>query len=314
MHSVLLVDDELNILSGLKVIISWERLGCKIVGTALNGVEGYELALRLKPEIIVTDIKMPYLDGLQMITRLKAAACPAHYIVLSGYSEFEYAKKGIELGVNDYILKPVEEVELEECLRKITAAIEISRKKNAEMEHLRKIADQNRENLRQLVLRDIIDAGSENPESLRELLMMIDFPVAAAQYVSLLAEFGPEGGWEEELTPKFTATIREVMGESCRVDVFAYSATQFGLILSMVYSIDAANFTKKLDQIRSGLTRHGRGDLTIGAGEIYTAITGISKSFEEARYALGYQIIKGKNRVIIYDEVAKYLKRWGKYR
>lgn len=305
LYSVIIVDDEMNIISGLRVIIDWERLGCQIVGTALNGVEGFDLAMRVKPDIIVTDIRMPYRDGLQMIAGLKAAACPAHFIILSGYSEFEYAKKGIELGVNYYILKPVEETELEESLGKVIAAIEAGRQSEAEVERLRKAADRNRESLRELVLRDIIDAGSENPESLRELLALIEFPVVDTHYLSLVIELATEGDWGEGPAERAAETIREVLGKSYRVDAFMYAPAQVAVILCHNGPVDRTDVTRKLYEIRYCLAGRGQGEVTIGAGSGQREIAGISKSFEEARYALSYQIIKGKNRVIGYDEIAK---------
>ncbi len=304
MYSVLLVDDETNILSGLQRIIAWDKLGCQIVGTAPNGLIGCEMALELKPDIIVTDIRMPYLDGLEMIAKLKAVACPAHFIVLSGYSEFEYAKKGIELGVNFYILKPVEETELEESLRRVIATLESDRQNHAVVEQLRQTAERNRESLREFVLRDIIDAGSENAESLRELLLMIGFPVADTQYLSLLFEWGAEGQCQEGITTQWLAILADWLGGSCRIDAFRYTPSQLAVILAK-RRLNPAELAKKLFDIRYCCAERSRGELTIGMGRIYSEITGISRSFEEARYALSYQMIKGKNRVIVYEEIAK---------
>lgn len=124
---VLIVDDEKGIAQGLTSIIDWSRHDCEIVGLAHNGQAGFELAMSMEPEVIVTDIRMPRMDGLEMIRLLKDRNHPAKFIILSGFSEFEYAKRGMQLGINHYVLKPVEETELEQSIAEITAQIRAMR-------------------------------------------------------------------------------------------------------------------------------------------------------------------------------------------
>ncbi len=125
------MDDEKGIVEGLKIIIERNMLNCKIVGCAYNGVEGSIKIMQLKPDIVITDICMPQADGLEMIKELKNKGCEAKFIILSGHSEFEYAKKGIALGVKFYINKPVEEDELFDSINKV---IEDISKEKAQIE------------------------------------------------------------------------------------------------------------------------------------------------------------------------------------
>lgn len=138
MYTILIADDEMGITEGLKIIIKRVVSDCEIVGVAFNGVEGYNIAMELKPDIIITDIVMPQVNGLDMIKNLKEAGCNSRFIILSGYSEFEYAKKGIEQGVKFFITKPVEEEEIQECLVKVFKEIANERVKTEEIESLRK--------------------------------------------------------------------------------------------------------------------------------------------------------------------------------
>ncbi len=127
MYKVLLVDDENRITRGLRQIIPWEKLNCVVAGTAYNGEAGLQLAEELKPDILITDIHMPYMDGLEMIALLKPRHRAMKYIILSGYSDFKYAQRGIQLGVDNYVLKPVDERELESSIRKAISDIEEER-------------------------------------------------------------------------------------------------------------------------------------------------------------------------------------------
>lgn len=116
MYSVLVAEDEVIIRKGIIFSINWEKLGIKLIGEADNGEEGIKLIEELKPDIVITDINMPITDGLEMIKRTKNLE-PYSAIIISGYSDFEYAKEAINYGVSGYLLKPYSEEELEETIR-----------------------------------------------------------------------------------------------------------------------------------------------------------------------------------------------------
>jgi len=105
MIKVLIADDELVVRIGLKTTIDWEANGFTIVGEAINGKDAVELFHKLKPDILVTDIKMPIMDGLEVIQQLKSEHCLFKALILSHYDDFDFARKAINLGASDYILK-----------------------------------------------------------------------------------------------------------------------------------------------------------------------------------------------------------------
>ena len=116
LYKVFIIDDEWTIAKGLEKLIDWASMDCMTVCFA-NSLAAYESAMHDAPDIIVADIKMPYLDGLELIGKLRAADIRSEAIMISGYSEFDDAKKGIQLGVNAYISKPVEQEEIKAAIR-----------------------------------------------------------------------------------------------------------------------------------------------------------------------------------------------------
>lgn len=106
MYKTLLVDDEELVIDGMKRRIDWDSLGISICGSANDGQEALAIALKAHPNIVITDINMPIMDGLMLIEDLKKNNIECEILVLSGYSDFEYAQKAMHYGVSDYLLKP----------------------------------------------------------------------------------------------------------------------------------------------------------------------------------------------------------------
>ncbi|MBR4225117.1 MAG: response regulator [Oscillospiraceae bacterium] len=116
MLKVLLVDDEPNVRAGIKMMIPWVEIGCEVIGEADDGDDGLNKIMTLHPDIVIADIKMPGKTGIEMTEAAKALGFKGKVIILSGYSDFAYAKDAIQLGVENFILKPVDEDELTEAI------------------------------------------------------------------------------------------------------------------------------------------------------------------------------------------------------
>lgn len=122
MLKVLIVEDEEMIRQGIILTVDWSALNCAVVGQAANGEEGLEKVRELKPDLIITDIKMPCMDGIQMVTKLREAGNQAKVIILTAYDSFTYAQNALRLGAVDYLLKPFHDGDLEEAVLRIQGA------------------------------------------------------------------------------------------------------------------------------------------------------------------------------------------------
>lgn len=130
MWKVVIVDDDRHVLAGMKQSIPWEDLNAEWAGDATNGADGLELIQSVQPDVIITDIYMPIMDGLEMIEQLRESDFAGKVIILSGYSDFEYARKSLRLNVHDYLSKPVSLPTLHAVLSKALAELgeELARK------------------------------------------------------------------------------------------------------------------------------------------------------------------------------------------
>ena len=132
MYQVFLLDDEPWILIELKNLIDWTEYGFVVGGEAQDGIRGLERIERLKPDLIVSDIRMPGMDGLELLERLREKGIGAEVIFVSGYSDFEYARRALRFGCTDYLLKPIEEKELTECLIKLKKKLDLEKEEKTE--------------------------------------------------------------------------------------------------------------------------------------------------------------------------------------
>lgn len=129
MIKIIIVEDEEMIRRGLVHTMDWLSMGALVISEAKNGKEGLEKILELKPDVVMTDIKMPLMDGFEMLEKAKDVYA-FHSIILTSYQEFDYAKKAISLNASDYLLKPVTEKDLEKTLKKIKEKIKTKEQQN----------------------------------------------------------------------------------------------------------------------------------------------------------------------------------------
>ncbi|WP_066189087.1 MULTISPECIES: response regulator transcription factor [Gracilibacillus] len=128
MYSVLLIDDERMILEGIASIVDWQAHGTSLIGKAVNGVEGYQFIQKHQPDIVISDITMPGLDGIGLLKKVQAEFPQVKWIFLSGYHEFEYARQAMRYGVKHYLLKPCNAQQIGEALQEVIHELNTSKK------------------------------------------------------------------------------------------------------------------------------------------------------------------------------------------
>ena len=163
MYKVLLVEDEEMIMKSMQFLIDWNSLDCEICGTAFNGREGVQQIEKTRPDIVVTDIRMPFVDGIEMLQKTKERY-QYEALIVSGYSEFEYAQQALKLGVGDYVLKPIDVDEMTQTVRKLTMKCQ----EKAEIARIRTAAKRENENLN---------------------LSVEDIPTATTKYASYMVDY-----------------------------------------------------------------------------------------------------------------------------
>ncbi|KFN10141.1 response regulator transcription factor [Paenibacillus macerans] len=130
MYQVMIVDDEPKLRTGLKTLIPWESLGYEVAAAAAGGNEALRLLQGNIPDLLIVDIRMPGMDGLQLIQEIRSLGFAPHFLILSGYADFEYARKALEFGADGYLLKPVNKEELTAKLQQLSRKLEQERRED----------------------------------------------------------------------------------------------------------------------------------------------------------------------------------------
>lgn len=170
MYRLLIVDDEEIEREGMACFIPWENYQIQLVGTAWNGVEALEQVRQKQPDIVLTDIKMPVMDGIGLIRAVKKEYPNVEFIVLSGYGEYEYTSQAMELGVRHYVLKPCDEKRISEVLEKVKTEIEKKKSQKQKMENYQQAVERLLPKAREQILRNLLLERADLPEEGRFFL------------------------------------------------------------------------------------------------------------------------------------------------
>lgn len=183
MYQIFLADDEPWVLMSLKNLIDWGEEGFAVCGEATDGEKAWERILRTKPDLVVTDIRMPGNDGLELMKKMREAGLETEVLVVSGYSDFEYARQGMRYGCRGYILKPVDEDELLEALRGVKKALDektvpADGKENqqeepgylSESQTVKKLLQHMEEHYREVTLQQLAEAFSMSTGAVSQLI------------------------------------------------------------------------------------------------------------------------------------------------
>ena len=186
MYRLMIVDDEYNIRNGIQEAIPWESIGVEVVGCAVDGVDALEKIPVLKPDIVVTDVKMDRMDGLTLIDEATTLYPFVKFIVLSGYDDSEFIRRSLELKVFSYLLKPVGAERLLEVTQQQIAELDKENRLRTKINALETEFNRNRGLLTERLLRDLLDGKIENRKELADRADFLQLSFAQPYYFCVL--------------------------------------------------------------------------------------------------------------------------------
>jgi len=292
LYSFIIVDDEPEIREGIRDNIPWESLGFRFAGACADGNQALELIEREPPDVVMTDINMPFMDGLTLCERVLSVSPATKVLILTGYDDFDYARKALQLQAQDFLLKPLTPGEFKATLEKLKARLDEEHGARRDMELLKRQLEESLPLLKERFLNQLL-AGGGPEASERALRLGLPFPASEAAYHVTLVDFDrrPEGpSFDLDILAERNLIERildENSGGRGRTAVVFQDAEDRLALLSWTRDgqLLYRDALKTAETIRSRLLRAGFEPVSIGLGEPAASIPLLGESYQGARPA-----------------------------
>lgn len=315
MYKLFIVDDEIDRIEAIKALIPWSDYQIEVCGQANNGMTAFELIKKLQPDIVISDIRMPIMDGLELFEKLKQENIKIKGIILSGYDDFEYAKKAINLNVIEYLLKPCKPEEILEAVIKGKKILEQELNSNNILESYKVSYDESLFRKRSEILKALVLGKNIKLEDI-EKNVQIDNVKKKNEKCFLILIFSIDN--KNEITDykkveKIKSNIMILAKKHFIKETLVECVENSEDIICIMF-IDK-NYYKSnalLLNINNIKDEIGR-SLTVGIGSLVKSIKDINQSYNLATHALEARFFLGKNRVINLKDINPYNDMTGVY-
>ncbi len=291
MYKLMLVDDESDIREGLQEVIDFEKYGFTVVGEASNGVEALQVAEREQPDLIISDIRMPLMDGLTMLKKARQTLPTLRCIILSGYDDFEYARQAMKVNCLGYLLKPISSTEFTEMLVGAKRRLDEEFGQRLDLTRLQKHFNESLPLLKEGLWTGLL-AGGISPERAALLAARYDMQLDAAQYVVALSRLEVTENLKEELVPELadlaaSEIALEHLSVHGRAQVFHYQEWLATVLLLDAPGEDAfAQALEWLDEARRCVDYYLGVRSLVGVGAPCRNLEGLAACARQALSAL----------------------------
>lgn len=302
MYSVFLVEDEVVVREGIRNSIPWAETPYVLVGEAPDGEMALSILKDVKPDILITDIKMPFMDGLALSRIVKKTQPWVKIIILSGHDEFSYAKEAISIGVEDYLLKPCSASDMLAVLQKVAARIEAEKQEKSNTERLRQRIIGGTEILRQRWLCDLV-SGSLSFEVAFEQAREWDLDLVSRHYAIAIVELNAEGGAGKSLE-RSREIIENLANASGEIIPFSFGVETLAFIIkgASLEMVDESAYSLA-QGIKFEVERNTPVRVAVGIGSTVSRLAELPQSFSDAKTAVKYLSTTGKFKIIGINDI-----------
>ena len=305
LYSVLLVDDEEEVIQIIMKKIDWESMGFKVVGYAHNGVEALEIAEEYQPDVVLTDIKMPYMDGLVLSRKLKELYRTIKIIIFSGFDEFEYAKEAIKLEVEEYLLKPINATELTEVFQRIRKNLDREMDEKRNIDKLQEYYMESLPLLQENFFTSLIE-GRIPDDQIEKYLVNYQIKLEGPFYIITLLHVST-ADQQMDMNPfLMTVSVKKLAEEQlvekyhCRTLIYLGDIV---LISQLGETGEVVAYTDAMDEFCRLAKKVCGVRVTAGVGQLCNGLQELRASYQGARNAVSYRALYGNTRAINIAEI-----------
>lgn len=307
MLKIFLVEDEFVVREGIKNNIDWAAHGYEFVGEATDGELAFPMIQKLKPDIVITDIKMPFMNGLELGKLIKKEFPWMEIIILSGYAEFDYAKEAISMGAAHYLTKPISGDELIGEIDKLAQKIEKRRLEiRLREKYLKEMEENTREDKKRLFLHMIM--GDKNITELIEQAGRLNMDISAIYYNIVLLKIMSSGHTKEEYSQSIVEAWKDISEVLEQKNILIFDRGIEGK--AIVYKGDTPEELQKLQEntissIKEVLKKYPSIEYFGGIGEPVGRLRELNLSFESASHAFAHRYFLEENEILKLEDLQK---------
>ena len=298
-YTILLVDDEEEVIQAIIRKINWEELGFSVVGYADNGIKALEMIEESQPDVVMTDIKMPYMDGMELCSHIRREYPAMKIVLFTGFDEFEYAKEAVHLEVEEYILKPVNSVELINIFTKLKIKLDQEISERRSMEKLEHYYTESLPLLQANFCSTLIE-GRIHEDELQKYLSDYQISLPGPLYCCLVIHMSssqiPENMNSLFLAASVQKQAEDRLGKRWKAKCFPYLGNSV-LFAQINNENDCDRFCKYVNRMMGTV-------VTVGIGQVCSQILDLAQSYNAAREAVSYRAVYGASRAINIKEIA----------
>lgn len=305
-YKVLLVDDEEEVMDVIEHKIDWEQCGFTVIGRAQNGLKALEIAEKMQPDVVITDIKMPYMDGMELSRRLKKENPGIRIMILTGFDEFEYAKEAVHLEIEEYVLKPVNAEELSNCMIRVKESLDRERDEKLNIQILEQYYMESLKVLQSNLMCSLIEGrvpDEDIDKFLNDYQLLLRGPVYCCVVFHVSQSHVSDGMTVPLLTMSVQREAKEKFKDNWKSEIFTYLGNVV-MIAELKSDEDVSRLTDDCDWFCKWAERFLGCVLTAGIGKPCEELSAISVSYESAREAVSYRVLYGAGHSINIGDIA----------
>lgn len=295
MYKVLLVDDERIITDGMAKVIDWESIGTTLIGTARNGIEAFSVIEQKQPDIVISDIKMPGMNGLELVEKVNSVFPHIRFILLSGFSEFDYAKQAMAYGVKHYLLKPCNEHSIMNAVTELCEELTQRQKREQFVQQMKVTLESVMPYAKEQMLKEIVTNQYENKDlGYYHKLFQLDLHSIKVRLVL----FQLEGEFHFEHIFAIKNIVEHILASyilSCTVGQ--------NVLLLIEDEDDTLNFHRQIENIKKTYFQYYQLDCTIAISD-EGSISHANKLYKEALDCLAYRFYLNEGGIITTKDIS----------
>lgn len=305
MYKILIAEDEWIIRNSLMEAIDWAKVGCEVVGGARDGQEALELIEQFMPDIVISDIKMDGMDGLELCKNINNLFSGIKVIFITGHSEFEYAQSAIKMGVKDFLLKPTDPDKLLEAVERVVREIELNKIRQQKFMELQKIVSENIPALREKFFLELVNGKRFSIDEMNQKQQFLN--IDAQSFYIITGEIDNYGEILAEYIEEERQVMKLIVKDICEAALNQYG---FGYYIEKDANLffmfsKCYNIVELTEHIQQSISELVGIQLSFGISKEANCLENVSICYEQTLVALRQNFYLGNNCIVEYSDLKK---------